>query len=231
MCRSRMPGASRSSRVRCPCGMALRLPLTPRGSAHSGGTASQPRGSSARQAGAVLEQAARRKRETTYPELLTSRRSPHLAHPARRPPAPSSGSSRLPAHRHGQQHTQLSQPAATLSASSCTVAARRRGAAATPPADRARKGCGRAAVGARPLLLQIVLDEVGMANEGAQNNQAAPLGRERPGANPDVSPARPLKRTGAGRFFSSRVPDPRLPKVHLQHNTSNGWHTAYTSSR
>ena len=34
----------------------------------------QPRGSSARQAGAVLEQAARRKRETTYPELLTARR-------------------------------------------------------------------------------------------------------------------------------------------------------------
>ena len=47
--------------------MALRLPLTPRWSA-------QPRGSSARQAGAVLEQAARRKRETTYPELLTARR-------------------------------------------------------------------------------------------------------------------------------------------------------------
>ena len=34
----------------------------------------QPRGSSARQAGAVLEQAARRKRETICPELLTARR-------------------------------------------------------------------------------------------------------------------------------------------------------------
>ena len=33
----------------------------------------QPKGSSARQAGAVLEQAARRKRET-YPEVLTARR-------------------------------------------------------------------------------------------------------------------------------------------------------------
>ena len=84
------------------------------------------------------------------------------------------------------------------------------------------------------LLLQIVLDEVGMANGGGQNNQAAPLGRERPGANPDVSPARPLERTGAGRIFSSRVPDPRLPKVHLyarmllQHNTGNAGHRAHT---
>ena len=34
----------------------------------------QPRGSSARKTWAVLEQAARRKRETTYPELLTARR-------------------------------------------------------------------------------------------------------------------------------------------------------------
>ena len=34
----------------------------------------QPRGRSAREAGGVLEQAARRKRETTYPELLAARR-------------------------------------------------------------------------------------------------------------------------------------------------------------
>ena len=40
MSRSRMHGASRSWRLRCPCGMALRSPLTPRWSAHSEGMAS-----------------------------------------------------------------------------------------------------------------------------------------------------------------------------------------------
>ena len=77
------------------------------------------------------------------------------------------------------------------------------------------QGCGRAAVVAPRVLAQMGLDEGGMAHRSAQNNQAAPLRRKRPGANPQVGPARPLQCMDASWLLASRIPDARLAEVHL----------------